>query len=287
MKEPAVERARAAYAEKIRAPAGIRCESLVRALARVPREDFVGPGPWKILLPTDLGRGYRETPDTDPCHLYDNVLVALDPVRRLNNGEPAVLLRSLDSLELQPGDSFLHVGCGVGYYTAIATEAVRPGGRATGVEIDPSLAERARRNTAKDGDIEIVSGDGSASAGGRFDAIFVNAVATEVSSSWLDSLAAAGRLLLPLTVSIAGVNLGVGWMLLVRRYGETYTAEFRTPVGIYHCAGARSDAGEERLRRLFASPPASGERRLLRRSHAEGAGCALHGADFCIQDSRR
>jgi protein-L-isoaspartate(D-aspartate) O-methyltransferase len=45
-----------------------------------------------------------------------------------------------------PGDRFLHIGCGVGYYTAIAARAVLPGGSVVGVEIDPQLAERAKLN---------------------------------------------------------------------------------------------------------------------------------------------
>jgi len=80
--------------------------------------------------------------------LYDNVLVALDAPRRLNNGEPAALARWLDTLDLAPGERLLHVGCGVGYYTAIGAEAVSRDGSVLGVEIDPELAERARRNLA-------------------------------------------------------------------------------------------------------------------------------------------
>jgi protein-L-isoaspartate(D-aspartate) O-methyltransferase len=87
--------ARAAYAERIRALAGLRSPALFRALGRVPREEFIGPGPWKILLFSEIGRGYRDT--SDPRDLYDNVLIALDPVRRLNNGAPAALLRWFDS----------------------------------------------------------------------------------------------------------------------------------------------------------------------------------------------
>src|SRR5262249_25538299 len=155
-----LERARAAYAQQIRALAGVRSESLVRALARVPRESFLGPAPWKILRLGALAHGYLDV--TDPAQLYDNVLVAIDPEPRLNTGEPAGLLRWLDSLELAPGERFLHVGCGVGYYTAVAAEAVRPGGFTVGIEIDPMLAERARHNTRDADDIAIVGGDGSA-----------------------------------------------------------------------------------------------------------------------------
>jgi len=275
-------RARAKYAEKIRGLVDLRSESLFRGLATVPREAFVGPGPWKLMYGNQVGLGYTDTPDANPARVYDNVLVALDPERRLNNGEPAALLRWFDSLELRAGEHFLHVGCGVGYYTAIAAFGVRRGGGVTGVEIDPELAARARRNLEKDGDIEIVTGDGSALAGRRFDAIYVNAGATEITDAWLDSLAAGGRLLVPLTVGITGMNLGAGAMLLVRHGGDGFSAEFRGPVGIYHCAGARTDAGDERLRRLFASGQPTGVRRLRRDRHREDASCDLHGESFCL-----
>ena len=119
-----LERARREFAEKIRAKSALRSTRLVDALASVPREEFLGPGPWQILRLAEPGRGYQLTPDGDPRHLYDNVLVALDAKRNLNNGEPAALLRWLDDLELSPGDRFLHIGCGVGYYTAVAAVAV-------------------------------------------------------------------------------------------------------------------------------------------------------------------
>ena len=78
--------------------------------------------------------------DADPAHLYHDVLVAIDPARRLNNGQPSYLAFCLDALDLREADCVLHVGCGVGYYTAIAAEVVGPGGRVIGVEIDADLA---------------------------------------------------------------------------------------------------------------------------------------------------
>lgn len=39
--------ARRRYADLIRQTAGLRSDRLVRALSEVPREDYLGPGPWK------------------------------------------------------------------------------------------------------------------------------------------------------------------------------------------------------------------------------------------------
>ena len=44
-----LQRAREAYASEIRERAGLRSASLTRAFATVHREDYLGPGPWRIF----------------------------------------------------------------------------------------------------------------------------------------------------------------------------------------------------------------------------------------------
>lgn len=269
------------YAEKIATLAGLRSPRLREALASVPREAFVGPGPWQLLCVAEGARGYQRTPDADPRHLYDNVLVALDASRQLNNGEPATLLRWLDALELAPGECFAHVGCGTGYYTALAAHALAPG-EVLGVEVDAALAERARANLAPWPSARVVAGDGSDLAGGPCDAILVNAGATEPLAAWLDALRPNGRLLVPLTVGLPQPGLGAGHMLLVVRRPRSFAARFVSPVGIFHCAGARTEAGAERLRRAFSRGGPERVRSLRREAHPESAGCWLHAERFCL-----
>jgi len=276
-----LERVREEFAEKIRGAGGLRNARLVRALAMVPREAFVGPGPWRILRVSDFARGYQLTPDDDPRQLYDNVLVALDAERNLNNGEPVALLRWLDSLDLAPGERFLHVGCGVGYYTAIAAEAVA-GGDVVGVELEPRLAERARCNLAGWPNVAVECGDGSEIASGPFDAIFVNAGATEPLARWLDALAPGGRLLLPLTVGLPSAELGVGHMLRVLRGARGWAARFVSWVGIFHCAGARTPEGEARLRRACERGGQDRVQSLRRDAHEAEPSCWLHGECVCL-----
>ena len=90
------------YAEEIRIKAGLRSEALAAAFATVPREHYLGPGPW--LIKKD-GRGllhrlvqrlrgeYRATDDSDPRRIYRDVHVAIDPRRGLNNGRPSSVSR--------------------------------------------------------------------------------------------------------------------------------------------------------------------------------------------------
>ena len=276
-----LERARVDFAERLRRAAGLRSAALVRAFGTVPREHFVGPGPWKILVPSDL-LAYRDTPDADPRHLYANVLVALDASRRLNNGEPAALARWLDTLDLAPGERFLHLGCGVGYYTAIGAEAVSRAGSVLGVEIDAELAERARRNLVPYANVAVACGDGTGLAGDSFDAIFVNAGATQVQQGWIEQLRPGGRLLVPLTVGMPGMNAGFGHMLLVTRCPSGYVARFVSPVGIFHCAGARTKEGEELLKETYARGGEDAVRSLRWDEHAPDVQCWMHGARFCL-----
>src|SRR5262245_10032960 len=59
------------YARAIEVAAKIESGNLVRALATVPREDYLGPGPWRILPPPAAGQvraAIREV--SDPDELY-------------------------------------------------------------------------------------------------------------------------------------------------------------------------------------------------------------------------
>src|SRR5262245_61879659 len=112
---------RLAYAEELRTRVGLRSEALARAFATVPREHFLGTGPWQ---PMPRPAAYTTRVDANPAHLYRDVLVAIDAQRLLNNGHPSSIAAWLDALDLQSGERVVHIGCGVGYYTAVLAETV-------------------------------------------------------------------------------------------------------------------------------------------------------------------
>ncbi len=171
-----IEAARGAYAEELRFVAAVRSERVVRAFATVPRECFLGPGPWQVLRLRD--GAYWETPDADPAHLYHNVLIAIDASRGLNNGHPEFWAMLFDAVGIRPGDHVVHVGAGLGYYSAIQAALAGPDGRVTAIEIDPALAERARAALADRPNVTVIDGDGAAAALEPADVIIVNAGAT-------------------------------------------------------------------------------------------------------------
>src|SRR5207244_6913614 len=110
------------------------------------REAYLGPGPWPVLRTQP--DAYVPTPSDNPVYLYVNQLVGLLTERNLNNGEPSLHAMMIGSAAPKPGEHAVHIGAGVGYYTAILAELVGATGRITAIELDAELAERAAANLA-------------------------------------------------------------------------------------------------------------------------------------------
>src|SRR5205814_89556 len=140
------------FAEEIEAVAKLQTPGLVDALASVPRERFLRPGPWSVVGDSSFLAGgsltIRTTADADPRRVYHNIAVAIDPARHLFNGQPGTVAAWIDTLELARGGRALHVGCGLGYYTAVMAECVGATGRVVAHEVDEALAAAARSNLA-------------------------------------------------------------------------------------------------------------------------------------------
>ena len=92
---------RSYYARLVAGKAGTNDPKLIEAFAKIERERFVGPGPWKL---NDFAGGYIDTPSDDLAYLYQDVVVALIPERRLNNGEPQLHARCLAALQIKSGE---------------------------------------------------------------------------------------------------------------------------------------------------------------------------------------
>ena len=284
MIKPAIEDCRRFYAEEIAAVTALRSSALVEAFAKVPREHFLGAGPWKVAAP-DFAMGpqmkYRETEDADPRRIYHNIVVVIDEKRNLNNGHPGTLAAWLDRLEIAPGDRVVHIGAGLGYYSAIIAEVTGSSGRVTAIEVDADLAARARENLAPWPNVDLHSGDGCEFDPGPVDAIFVNAGVTHPSALWLDRLRDGGRLLVPLTFDVGG-GIGKGVMMLIRREGEKYSARLLTLVMIYSSTSLRDAEVNAALAKQIASPKVFSVQSLRRDAHEAEDTCWLHGKDFCF-----
>lgn len=116
------------YAEEIQAVSNLSALEVIDALATIPRERFLPPGPWTVRGEADFQAPPRQTPDADPRHVHHNVAVAIDASRLLFNGAPSVVAMAIDALRPTAGDRVLHVGAGLGYYTALLAHCVAPAG---------------------------------------------------------------------------------------------------------------------------------------------------------------
>lgn len=237
-----IEAHRKRYAERITAKLGAHRETLRAAFANVPRERFLGQGPWKVFANGDL----IVTPGDDPALLYDDVVIALNE-SGVNNGQPALHAACLAALDLVRGETAVQVGAGTGYYTAILAEMVGSSGRVIAFEIDPALASRASGNLAPWPNIALEGRSGAEEPLPCCDVLYVNAGATEPLPAWLDALKPGGRLLFPLTP-----ERGYGGMLLVRRTDAGYAAHFICGAKFIPCIGARDPNTARRLESVFA-----------------------------------
>jgi protein-L-isoaspartate(D-aspartate) O-methyltransferase len=273
-----VEQARQSYAEELRFTARVKSSAVVDAFASVPREQFVGPGPWRIKSPMDLAE-YWTTDDDDPIHVYHDVLIALDESRGINNGQPSLWAYLFDHLDLVPGERVLHLGCGTGYYTAIIAELVGSVGRVTAVEIDATLAQKAQTALTDWPQVRVIHADGAGTSFEPVDAIVASAGATHPLPSWLDALRPGGRLLFPMTT----FRDGPGAILLVTRGTEDgFAARFLCSAGFIDFQGARDPAISRRLAAALRRDRGAAVKSLRRDTHSEDESCWLHGDGWCL-----
>jgi protein-L-isoaspartate(D-aspartate) O-methyltransferase len=156
---------------------GIRDQRLLRAIASVPRADFV---------PRDqIHRAYSDEP----------IPIGQEQVTT----QPSLVGSMLEALGLEGDERVLEIGTGYGFQTALLAKLAR---RVFSVERFPDLAEAARRNLDRHGiaNVEVVVGDGTNGLPERapFDAIVVSAAFSEVPEPLATQLRDGGRLIQPI-----------------------------------------------------------------------------------------
>ena len=275
-----IETRRRFYAEELRFTTRMRSPRVEAAFAAVPREKFVGDGPWRLKSLWNMA-DYWTTDDADPKHVYHDVLIALDEKLGLNNGQPSLWAFLFDRLGVAAGDQVLHLGSGTGYYTAILAELAGADGRVTAFEIEPSMIARARIALAPWPQVVLIHGDGANGPFSPVDVIVASAGATHPLPAWIEALKPGGRLLFPMTVT-----RGPGGMLLVtRRDGDEFSAQFLCAAAFYEFSGARDPDVSSRLAQALMGDRGAGVKSLRRDPHAEEETCWLHGDGSCL--SRR
>jgi protein-L-isoaspartate(D-aspartate) O-methyltransferase len=233
---------RAFYAKLVCGRSGVTDQRIVQAFATVEKERFLGPGPWWIPMPD-----YVETPGDHLSFLYQNLAVAIAPERKINCGEPMLHAFNLAQLTIQAGARIVHIGAGVGYYTAILAQLAGPNGTIAAYEIESDLAERAARNLTSIPNVRVLNESATGAPLPRANVVYANACATHPPRAWLEALEEGGRLLFPLA---GGFN--TGGMLLITRAPNGFKARFICPAAFIACIGAQDSAMFERLGIAFA-----------------------------------
>ena len=257
-----IEAHRLFFAKLITAQAGIPPGSeLADALASTPREQFVGPPPWRVFTRS----GYVETLTDDPAVLYQDVVVSLGSGGPLNNGQPTLHAFCLAALAPKKGERVVHVGAGTGYYTTLLAKLVGESGVVDAYEIEPTLAQRATDNLAAFPNVTVHARSGAEGTLPACDVLYVNAGATEPLAVWLDALRPMGRLLFPMTP-----DAGVGAMLLITKQEDgSFTARFLLQAQFVPCIGARNEATEQKLAEAFRNTSWTKVKSLHRNDEAD------------------
>jgi len=157
--------------------------------------------PWQVLDPAvlDLLSIVRREDFVPPKHralaFVDTQVPLLDSPHGPCMLEPKVEARLLQELRVKRSDSVLEIGTGSGFMAALLAHVAR---EVTTVEVDPTLAERARRNLERAGlsRVRVVHGDAARAlpSGGPWDVILLSGSVAEVPKSLLQQLKPGGRL---------------------------------------------------------------------------------------------
>lgn len=286
-REAELSTVRRAYAKQIMFAAGVEDSRLEAALATLPREAFLGSGPWPIpiMRPGTESGGYSMTPDDDPVYIYQDVPVGMVPSQGLNNGVPSFLTFLISLGRLRKGETAVHIGAGQGYYTAIIAQLVGESGRVTAIEYEPELAVRATANLSAFPQVKVVQGDGCTMPLAPSDVIYVNAGAVRPANTWLDAMKDGARLVLPLTVGYmtdAGHRMTRGAIFLIERKGDDYLVQWKTDTAIYPCTGAGDEAAEAALTEAFEKRDCKNVTRLYRTEGIAEERCWVRGPDWSL-----
>ena len=179
----------------------LRSPRVIRAVMKVPRENFV--------LPFYRKQAYSDYP--------------LPSEGGQTISAPHMVSMMTELLDLRPGHKVLDIGTGTGYHAAVMAEIVGPEGHIYGVEIAPRLVEIARERIKNLGyeNIEIHAGDGSLGMRSRapFDRISVACAPPEIPSPLVEQLKDGGKMVIP-------VGAGEQRLMLVEKSGGEIKKSF-------------------------------------------------------------
>ncbi len=221
-------RLRRQLVEQLRERGTIVDDEIANAFRSVPREMFV-PG-------VDLQEVYQDRAIT--TKEQSGVPVS-------SSSQPAMMALMLRQLDVRPGMRVLEIGAGTGYNAALLQEMTGETGQVTSIEIDPEVANWARRRLAEAGyrRVDIVQGDGAAGWPGNapYDRIELTVGTADIAPAWVDQLVEGGVLVAPLWINT--IQLSVAF---VKRDG-VLESRSSSPCGFTRIQGLLAGADQFRV----------------------------------------
>ena len=161
---------------------GISHEGVLRAMAEVPREEFL--------------------PEEIRSSAYNDSALPIGHEQTIS--QPWVVAAICQAMRLRGGENVLEIGTGSGYSAAVLAKLAD---RVISMERVRELGDAARHKLAELGipNVEVIVGDGSRGhpPGAPYDAIAVHAATPEAPHSLLAQLADDGRLVVPIATGTA------------------------------------------------------------------------------------
>ncbi|MET9500807.1 methyltransferase domain-containing protein [Streptomyces sp. NPDC006622] len=208
---------RAALVREIEASGAFAADPAWReAFAVVPRHLFV---PYYYVGGAHgYERRWGESPDPRARRrwvsgAYEDVPLAT----RLRDGEllssssqPSLMAEMLAELRVRDGDRVLEIGAGTGYNAALLSYRLGDE-RITTVDLDPEIAESARRHLAAAGyRPTVVTGDGARGVAERapFDRVVATCELPSVPRAWIGQCRPGARILTPLATGLLTLTVG-------------------------------------------------------------------------------
>jgi protein-L-isoaspartate(D-aspartate) O-methyltransferase len=266
---------RAVFAEVVAARGACRDPLIKAAFARVPRHEFLDPGPWQ------LDQDGPQTESDDPAIVYQDIALGISRGVALPTGLPSLHARCMDACRPAAGEHVIHVGAGRGYFTALLAELVTPTGTVRAFEVEPSLAAMAERALSRWPNVRVEARSGTGDHDSA-DVIYVSAGVQQIPLGWLRALREDGRLILPLVPG----DIEGGVLLVIRR-GGAFEARFVAPARFVPCIGATDPHAVGTLRAAFARGQSSSVRSLRVAPETPDDSCWFAGTDWWLSSRER
>jgi protein-L-isoaspartate(D-aspartate) O-methyltransferase len=150
--------------------------------------------------------------------------------------QPSFVLRMLDLLQFQPGQTVFELGTGSGWNAALIGQLVGPSGYVYSLEIIPEVAEIAAETIAEAGikNVHIVTADGGEGypAGAPYDRVTFTAGTYDLSRHFYDQIKDGGLLLVVIKNAGGGDNLFV-----LRKVQDHFESVHSMPCGFVQLTG--------------------------------------------------